>query len=98
MRPGSLLIRLTVILAFAALLATVVPMMAWAVAAAFFALLMATAAEGVILRRVRFDVERQPKLALPLDEREDGSIQIATTARSALRLTVRQRWPDIVEP
>jgi uncharacterized protein (DUF58 family) len=98
MRPAPLLIRLTIVLAFAALLAAVVPVMAAIVGAAFALLLVAALAEALILRRVRFDVERPAKLALPLDEREDVAVQIATTARHALRLTVRQRWPEIVEP
>ncbi|MFL6245027.1 MAG: DUF58 domain-containing protein [Thermoanaerobaculia bacterium] len=96
MRPTPLLIRLTILLAFAALLAAVVPVMVWAVAAAFVVLLLAAGVEAMVLRRVRFDVERAAKLALPLDEREEVTIQI-TTSR-AVRLTVRQRWPEIVEP
>jgi uncharacterized protein (DUF58 family) len=96
MRPTPLLIRLTLLLAFAALLAAVVPVMVWAVIAAFAALLLAAVIEALVLRRVRFDVERAAKLALPLDEREDVTVRI-TTSR-AVRLTVRQRWPEIVEP
>ena len=96
MRPTPLLIRLTILLAFAALLAAIVPAMVWAVTAAFAALLLAAGVEAMVLRRVRFDVERAAKLALPLDEREEVTIRI-TTSR-AVRLTVRQRWPDIVEP
>ena len=46
MRPAPLLIRLTILLAFAALLATVVPVMAWVVAAAFAVLLLAAAMEA----------------------------------------------------
>jgi uncharacterized protein (DUF58 family) len=96
MRPTPLLIRLTLLLAFAALLAAVEPVMVWAIAAAFAALLVAAGVEALVLRRVRFDVERAAKLALPLDEHEDVSVRI-TTSR-AVRLTVRQRWPEIVEP
>lgn len=96
MRPTPLLIRLTILLAFAALLAAIVPAMVWAVTAAFAVLLLAAGVEAMVLRRVRFDVERAAKLALPLDEREEVTIRI-TTSR-AVRLTVRQRWPDIVEP
>lgn len=98
MRPAPLLIRLTILLAFAALLATVVPAMVWFVAGAFAILLMAAAIEALALRRIRFEIERQPKLALPLDEREEVTIGITTTARRALRMTVRQRWPEIIEP
>ena len=96
MRPTPLLIRLTILLAFAALLAAVVPVMVWAVVAAFVVLLLVAGIEALILRRVRFDVERAAKLALPLDEREEVTVRI-TTSR-AVRLTVRQRWPEIVEP
>jgi uncharacterized protein (DUF58 family) len=96
MRPTRLLIRLTLLLAFAALLAAVVPLMVWAVIGAFAVLLLAAVIEALVLRRVRFDVERAAKLALPLDEREDVTVRI-TTSR-AVRLTVRQRWPEIVEP
>ncbi len=98
MRPAPLLIRLTILLAFAALLATVVPLMAWVVAGAFAVLLLVAAMEALALRRVRFEVERQAKLALPLDEREEVTLRITSTARRRLRLTVRQRWPEIVEP
>lgn len=96
MRPTPLLIRLTILLAFAALLAAIVPVMVWAVVAAFVALLLAAGVEALVLRGVRFDVDRAAKVALPLDEREELTVRI-TTSR-AVRLTVRQRWPEIVEP
>jgi uncharacterized protein (DUF58 family) len=96
MRPTPLLIRLTFLLAFAALLAAIVPMMVWAVAVAFGALLLAAGVEAFVLRRVRFDVERPAKLALPLDERE--AIEVRITPTRAIRLTARQRWPELVEP
>jgi uncharacterized protein (DUF58 family) len=98
MRPAPLLIRLTILLALTAFLAAVVPMIAVIVAIAFALLLVAAVAEGLVLRRVRFEVERQAKLALPLDEREDVTVQIGTSSRRAVRLTVRQRWPELVEP
>jgi uncharacterized protein (DUF58 family) len=98
MRPAPLLIRLTLLLAFAALTATVVPMMAIVVAAAFGLLIVAAMSEAWSLRRIRFDVERPAKQALPLDEREEVTVRITSSARRALRVTVRQRWPDIVEP
>src|SRR6188474_2359488 len=98
MRPAPLLIRLTILLAFAALLATVVPVMAWVVAGAFAILLIAAAIEALALRRIRFEVERQLKLALPLHEHEEVTVRIMATGRHSLRMTVRQRWPEIVEP
>lgn len=98
MRPGPLTIRLAVILAAAALLIAVLPELVWVISAAFLVLLAAALAELLMLRRVSVRVERQPKVALPLDERETVTIRIATTARRAMRLVVRQRWPEIVEP
>jgi len=98
MRPGSLLIRLTLLLAIFALLAAIVPVIAWIVAGAFALLLMAAATEGFALRRIRFHVERQAKLALPLDEREEVTIELTSSSRAPLRMIVRQPWPEIVEP
>src|SRR6185295_4809048 len=40
----------------------------------------------------------QGKLAIPLDEQEAITIRISTSARRAVRMVVRQRWPSIVEP
>ncbi|HEV7767140.1 MAG TPA: DUF58 domain-containing protein [Thermoanaerobaculia bacterium] len=98
MRPAPLLIRLTIILAFAALLAAVVPMIAFGVAAAFALLLIAAGFEALSLKRVQFEITRQAKLALHLDEHEEVSVRITTSSRRSVRLTVRQRWPEIVEP
>lgn len=98
MRPGPLLIRLTILLAAASLLVTVLPELVWALAAAAALLLIAAAVEALLLRRVTFRVERQAKLAVPLDERESIVARLTTTARRPLRLLVRQRWPDLVEP
>ncbi len=72
------------------------PLFVWVVAAAVVLLIGAAIAEGVMLRRVAVRVERQEKLAIPLDEREDVSLRIDTSL--TVRMTVRQRWPEIVEP
>ena len=98
MRPGPLLIRLAVILAAASLLIAVIPLVVWVIAAAAFALLAAAAIEAIALRRVVISVERQAKIAVPLDEREAITVRITTTARRPLRLVIRQRWPEILEP
>jgi len=98
MRPAPLLIRLTILLAASALLIAVVPVFVWVVIALGSALFLAAVIEALLLRRVRFDVDRQAKMALALDEREVVAVRIASTARRTLRLTARQRWPDIVEP
>ena len=98
MRPGPLLIRLTVILAASSLLVAVVPVLVWALLAGMVLLMIAAAAEAVLLRRVVFRVERQAKLAVPLDERETTVVRISTSSRRTLRVLLRQRWPLLVEP
>ena len=98
MRPARLLIRLAVILTASALLVAAVPGLVWALVAAAVVLGGAAGFEYVALRRVRFDVDRQAKVALPLDERETTEVRLTSTARRALRLVVRQRWPEILEP
>jgi uncharacterized protein (DUF58 family) len=98
MRSAPRLIRLAVILTASALLVAAVPGLVWVLVAAAIALLAMAAFEALALRRVRFEVERPAKVALPLDERETTTITLTTTARRKLRLVVRQRWPEIVEP
>ena len=98
MRPAPLLIRLTILLAASALLVAVLPAFVWVVIAAGSVLFLAAAIEALMLRRVRFDVDRQAKVALALDEREIVPVRITSSARRALRITARQRWPEIVEP
>ena len=98
MRPGPLLIRLTLILAALALLVPVAVWIAPILAMAFVALLIAGVVEAVMLRRTKVTLERKPRVALPLDEADVAAIRITTTARRPLRLVVRQRWPAIVTP
>jgi uncharacterized protein (DUF58 family) len=98
MRPGPLLIRLGIIIAAASLLVAAIPMLVWAIAAACVLLFAFTVAEAVALRAIRIDVERQPKLAVPLGADELTVVRIQTNARTAVRLTIRQRWPEILEP
>jgi uncharacterized protein (DUF58 family) len=97
-RPGPLLIRLAAILAAASLLIAAVPEVVWAIVGAAALLLLAALIEALLLRRIVFRVERQAKLAVPLDERESVTANVTTSARRPLRLLVRQRWPDLVEP
>lgn len=98
MRPAPLLIRLAILVTASSLLVAVLPEVVWVLAAACGLLLAAAAMEMLVLRRARFRVERQAKLALPLDERETTTVRITSNARRRLRLFVRQRWPEIVEP
>lgn len=98
MRPGGLLVRLAVIVAACSLLIAVLPEVVYLVAAACVALLVLALNEWWMLRRVTFDVERQRKLALALDERETSTVRITSNTRRRLKLILRQRWPEIVEP
>jgi uncharacterized protein (DUF58 family) len=98
LRPAPLLIRLAVILAASALLVAAVPELVWVLVVAIVVLAIFAFVEAFVLRRVRFDVERREKVALPLDERETTTITLTTNATRKLRITARQRWPEIVEP
>src|SRR6185436_11138853 len=55
-------------------------------------------AEAVALRGIAVEVERQTKVAVPLGELETTIVRVSTNARSTLRLTLRQLWPDLLEP
>jgi uncharacterized protein (DUF58 family) len=98
MRPASLLVRLTFLVAALALLVPLWVPAVWAVAGLFLLLVVAAAIEALALRRVRFRVERPLKVALALDEHEVTSMKITTTSPRALSMTIRQRWPEIVQP
>jgi uncharacterized protein (DUF58 family) len=98
MRPGPLLIRLAVITAAASLLIAAIPLFVWVIAAACVLLAAFTIAEAVALRAIVLRIERQPKLAVPLGEDEKTVVRIETNARATLRLTIRQLWPEILEP
>ena len=98
MRPAPLLLRLALFIAASALLVPALPLLVWPIVVACVALAVAALVEVIELRRITFRVERQEKLALPLDERETTEVRITSTARRELRLTARQRWPELVDP
>ena len=98
MRPGRTLVRAFALVTASALIVPLLTAWVWVIAAALVLLLGAAVAESIALRRVTFDVERQQKLALPLDERETTMVRIATNATRPLRLVLRQRWPELIEP
>jgi uncharacterized protein (DUF58 family) len=78
-----------------------VPVAVWLaplLAGAFIVLLGAAVVESTILRRTAVTLDRQPRIALPLDEADVAAIRITTTATRPLRMMVRQRWPAIVTP
>src|SRR5205085_315013 len=98
MRPGNLLIRLALLVAAAALLIPLFTAMVFVVAGAAVVLVAAAAAEALMLRRVRWTVDREADVALPIDERETISMRLAIGATFPVRVTARQTWPPIVEP
>jgi uncharacterized protein (DUF58 family) len=97
MRPGSVLLRMMVPICVASLLVSLVPALVWAVAAAAALVLSLAAAEGLTLRRVRFDVESREKHALFLGEGETISLGVRTNATRSLRIVLRQLWPNLIE-
>ncbi len=98
MRPGPLLIRLSFLVAASAVLIAVAAPMIWLTLALTLALAVAAAGEAAMLRGVRLNVERGEDVALPLDERETINVRVGARSPRALRLTVRQLWPDVIEP
>jgi uncharacterized protein (DUF58 family) len=98
LRPAPLLIRLILILTAVALLVPIAVWVVWILAAALLLLAGSVTIEAFVLRGATFTVERDPALALALDEQETIALRIATTARRPLRLVVRQRWPTLVSP
>src|ERR1051326_8621876 len=98
MRPGPLLIRLAVIIAASSLIVAAIPPFVYVLCALSVLLVLFVLAEALALRRITLTIERQPKLAVPLGEAENTTVRVETNARTTLRLTIRQRWPEIVEP
>jgi len=97
-RPGALLIRLLILDAVAALLCTIAPRFVWAVLGCFAGIVLAAVVEALALRRVRIEVERPEKIALALDETESMKLTLwSADASSALSLTIRQVWPNLVD-
>src|SRR4051812_49168557 len=102
MRPGPLLIRLLAFTAILSLLCTIAAWFVWIVLACFVAIAIAAAVEAIVLRRVRVEAERAPKIALALDETEVTTLRVSvgqapSPVRLLVHLLIRQRWPDIVD-
>ena len=97
MRPAPLLIRLLFTIAVLALLVTIWAPFVYVVAALTGGVLLVALIEALVLRRIRVDVERQRTIALPLSEEETTQLRIRTTSSRAVRMQVRQVWPDVVE-
>jgi uncharacterized protein (DUF58 family) len=93
-----LLIRLFAFVAAAALLIPVLPQLVWVVLAMTAGLALAAAGEALLLQRVRLTMDRSDEVALALDDHDTVPIRVSARAPRPLQLTVRQVWPDHVEP
>jgi uncharacterized protein (DUF58 family) len=97
MRPGPVLARLTIPVCVASLLVPLAPALAWGVAGAVAIVLFLAAAEGLALRRVRFEVEGRESHALYLGEVARISVAVRTSASRALQVVLRQLWPALIQ-
>jgi uncharacterized protein (DUF58 family) len=96
MRPGSLLIRLTLACAAAGLAVPLAPVLAWAVLLSALLLFAAACLEGLALRFLSLRVEREARLVLPLGESERVRIAVGCSGSRPVRLSMRQVWPPLV--
>jgi uncharacterized protein (DUF58 family) len=87
-----------VIIAASSLIVAAFPLFVWFLLVVSVLLVAFVVAEAFALRGITLRIERQPKLAVPLGEQEMTVVRIETNARATLRLTIRQRWPEILEP
>lgn len=97
MRPGSVAVRLMMILCVAALLVPVAHWTVWVIAAAVMMLLAGAVVEWVVLSRVIVANERAPRMAVSLGELESVPFVLSTNSPSTLQLYVRQVWPRQLE-
>ena len=97
MRPGALLVRLTVPLAVLGLMVPFVPAAAFLLLGATLLLLALTVAEGLVLRRVTVTVAGAENQAVFLGSSESVSLSVHSDARRSLRLVLRQAWPELLE-
>src|SRR5437588_4000487 len=100
MRPGNLLIRLAIIITASALLIPLFTAMVFIVAGAAAMLAAAACAEALMLRKLRWTVERETDVALPIDERETISMRLslAVSSRAAARDPVDAGDPSPSQP
>jgi len=97
MRPGPRLVPALWLLCAAALPVALWPPFVWVVMAALAALVAATAAEALLLRRLVVDVEAPARLVLALGEPDRVSLALRSRARRVAQLTLRQAWPPLLE-
>jgi uncharacterized protein (DUF58 family) len=97
-RPGPLLIRLSIVVAATALLIPVATQTIWITLGLTATLAIAALGEALMLRGVRLTMDRGEEIALPLDERETITVRLGARSPRPLNLTLRQLWPDVIEP
>jgi uncharacterized protein (DUF58 family) len=98
MRPGPQLVRILGLLCLAALLVPLVPGFVFVLAAALAAVLASALAEAWLLRRVAITVDVPASLVVPLGDQELLPVALRTNSARPIHLTLRQVWPDVVEP
>jgi len=97
MRPGLLFVRALVVVTAAALAVPIAPALVWALVLSLAAILAAFVVEASALRRVTITAERREAIALSLDEEQTIALHLRTDSDRAVRLTIRQVWPALVE-
>lgn len=97
-RPGPRCVQWLWGLALLGLLVPLAPWLAPWLGLAAMSLLAVFGAEGWWLRRIRLSGERAETAVLSLDETEELSLRLASSAQRTLRLEVRQLWPSLLSP
>ena len=97
MRPGLNIHAVLGGLCAGALLVPLVPELSWPLLVLLVLLVAVAVGEYVVLRRIHLSVERQEIFALPLDEPSSITESFRTDSKRAVRLTVRQIWPHLID-
>ncbi len=97
MTPGAITIRALTVIGVSGFLVAVLPQLIPLLVIAVVLILGAAAVEAAQLRRIEVRVDRAPAIALSLDEVEQYTMRVATTAPFAVEIEIQQRWPELVE-
>lgn len=95
-RPGAALVRAVALLAVAALLIAVQPLLVWPVLAAGALLLVGTLTEILRLRRVQLAVDGWGDRVLSIGVPEPLEMTVRAGTRAPLQVRVRQSWPALL--
>ncbi len=96
MRPGTQGIRVLLALCALSVFVPWVPVLVWFLALGLLGGLGAALVEFVKLGKVRLEVERQPIVALSLDDEDEVVMHLRTNSTRPVFLSVRQLWPSLV--